>query len=95
MLLEYYRAIEASSYRMLEAAKSADWDAMVRCEGACAVLIQQLRETARQETLDASMCAEKSRIMLRILKNDAEVRSLLEPWLDHCSVHIGQPHLLH
>lgn len=95
MLIDYYRAIEASSVRMLEAAKVADWDAMVSCEGACAVLIEQLREGARQETLDAAMRAEKTRIMLRILKNDAEVRSLLEPWLDHCSVHLGQTRMLH
>lgn len=95
MLLDYYRAIEASSARMLEAAKAADWDAMVGCEEACAVLIEQLRDGARRETLDAAMRAEKTRIMLRILRNDAEVRSLLEPWLDHCAVHLGQPHLLH
>ena len=50
MLIDYYKAIEDSSLQMLEAAKSEDWDAVVRCEGACAVLIEQLRHRHRGET---------------------------------------------
>ena len=36
MLIDYYKAIEQSSDRMLEAAKLKDWDEVMRCEGACA-----------------------------------------------------------
>ena len=43
MLIDYYKAIEDSSAKMLEAAKLKDWDGVVRYEGACAVLIEQLR----------------------------------------------------
>ncbi len=43
VLLDYYKAIENSSAKMLEAAQSRDWDGVVRQEGACAVLIEQLR----------------------------------------------------
>lgn len=43
MLIDYYKAIENSSAKMLEAARLKDWDEVVRCEGACAVLIEQLR----------------------------------------------------
>ena len=39
MLIDYYKAIEDSSAKMLEAAKLKDWDGVVRYEGACAVLI--------------------------------------------------------
>lgn len=83
MLINYYRAIEASSAKMLEAARSEDWDSMVRMESTCAVLIEQLREQARVEALDEITRAEKTRIMLRILQNDAEIRNLTEPWLGH------------
>jgi flagellar protein FliT len=83
-LIDFYKAIEDSSARMLEAAKSADWDGVVRYEGACAVLIEQLRERARSEELDATARAEKTRIMRRILSNDAQIRYLAEPWLAHC-----------
>lgn len=82
-LIDYYKAIEDSSVKMLAAAKSADWDAMVRYEGVCAVLIEQLKYQGRTEVLDANAKAEKSRIMLRILGNDAQIRNLTETWLDH------------
>lgn len=96
ILIDYYKAIEDSSAKMLEAAKAEDWDGVVRFEGACAVLIEQLRHRARTEELDASARAEKSRIMLRILNNDAQIRYLAEPWLAHCESRFeGQSALLH
>lgn len=85
-LLDYYRAIEAASRDMLQAAQAEDWDAVVRLEGACAVLIEQLRAEANRQVLPADQRAEKQRIMLSILRHDAEIRQLAEPWiadLDH------------
>ena len=80
-LLDYYRAIEEVSRQMLEAARGEDWDAVVRCEGVCAVLIEQLRFKARTEELPREARAEKLRVMQRILRHDAEIRTLAEPWL--------------
>ena len=52
MLIDYYKAIEDSSAKMLQAAQSKDWDGVVRYEGTCAVLIEQLRnQSQRQELL--------------------------------------------
>jgi flagellar protein FliT len=90
-LIDYYKAIEASSVGMLEAARMADWDAMVRFEGTCAVLIAQLRARAASEPLDAASRVEKTRIMQRILGNDAQIRTLVEPWLAHCEAHFDRP----
>ncbi len=84
MLIDFYKAIEDSSAKMLEAAKAEDWDGVMRFEGACAVLIEQLRQRATSEVLDADARAEKTRIMQRILHNDAQIRYLAEPWLAHC-----------
>lgn len=80
-LLNYYKAIEDASLRMLEAARRKDWDEVVRCEGACAVLIEQLRFTASTLELPREDRVEKSRIMHRLLRNDAEIRTLAEPWI--------------
>jgi flagellar protein FliT len=80
-LLDYYQAIEEVSRQMLEAARTEDWDAVVRCEGVCAVLIEQLRFKARTEELPREARAEKMRVMQRILRHDAEIRVLAEPWL--------------
>lgn len=82
-LIDYYRAIEDSSRKMLDAARAQDWDEVVRLEGACAVLIEQLRFASRDQDLLPQQRKEKSRIMQRILSNDAQVRYLAEPWLAH------------
>jgi len=80
-LLNYYKAIEAASREMLEAAQREDWDDVVRCEGVCAVLIEQLRFQSRSQELSREDRLEKRRIMQRILRTDTEIRILAEPWI--------------
>lgn len=80
--LRYYEAIERASADMLSAARGGDWDAVVKLEGACALLISQLKHAAAAEALDGQGAQLKSVIMQRILLNDAEIRHLAEPWLD-------------
>jgi flagellar protein FliT len=96
MLIDYYKAIEDSSRKMLDAARSEDWEQVMRFEGACAVLIEQLRDRAQQEQLLPEQRPEKTRIMQRILNNDAQIRYLAEPWLSHCEQSMdGQRQFLH
>ena len=94
-LIDYYKAIESGSLRMLEAAKQHDWDGIVQCEGACAVLIEQLREKAGTEQLTDAALAEKSGIMRRILSIDAQIRYLTEPWLEQCEQRLQGRQFLH
>ncbi len=91
-LLSYYEAIERASVDMLTAARAGNWDEVVKLEGACVLLISQLKHAA-QGPQDAGpvrgaptpqtveLAKAKSRIMQRILVNDAEIRHLAEPWL--------------
>jgi flagellar protein FliT len=95
VLLGFYKAIEESSRKMLEAAREEDWDGVVRYEGTCAVLIEQLRFRAKSETLDAQARLEKTGIMQRILRNDAHIRDLAEPWLNQCNPELHGSQLLH
>ena len=81
-LLDYYKAIENTSRQMLEAAQTENWDQVVRLEGACAVLIAQLRYKSRTDALGPEERKEKTKIMQRILRTDAEIRCLAEPWLN-------------
>ncbi len=83
MLIDYYKAIEDGSTKMLEAARVKDLESVMRYEGVCAVLIEQLRYRSREEELQPEERREKARIMQRILRNDAEIRHLTEPWLTH------------
>ena len=88
-LLDYYKAIEAKSADMLQAAQSHDWDAVVDCEKACGVLINELRVQAEQNVLSVMERKEKTRIMQRILRNDAQIRILAEPGLAQLD-HLGK-----
>ena len=81
-LLDYYKAIENTSRQMLEAAQTENWDQVVRLECACAVLIAQLRYKSKTDELGPDERKEKTRIMQRILRTDAEIRCLAEPWLN-------------
>jgi len=96
ILIDYYKAIEDSSAKMLDAARSENWEQVVRFEGTCAVLIEQLRARAQSEQLQPEQRAEKTKIMQRILNNDAQIRYLAEPWLTHCEQNLeGQQQYLH
>jgi flagellar protein FliT len=81
-LLQYYEAIEQASLDMLEAARVGNWDRVVKLEGACAVLISQIRHATSRDRLVSEEAQMKSRILQRILLNDAEIRMLAEPWLE-------------
>ncbi len=81
-LLSYYEAIEQASADMLSAARSGNWDEVVKLEGACVLLISQLKQAAAEKSLAPKDAQLKTRLMQRILLNDAEIRHLAEPWLE-------------
>jgi flagellar protein FliT len=95
-LISYYEAIERASADMLHAARTGNWDQVVKIEGACVLLISQLKHAARGSALSPQESQLKSRIMQRILVNDAEIRHLAEPWLDDLDQMLaGRPKTLH
>ena len=95
-LLSYYEAIEKASADMLEAARTGDWNHVIKLEGACVLLISQLKNAARGNSLSAEESQLKSRILQRVLVNDAEVRHLAEPWLEEIDQMLqGRPKTLH
>lgn len=95
-LLQHYEAIEQASEQMLEAARGGDWDRVVKLEGACAMLIAQLKNAAGTQELGQDERQLKSRIMKRILVNDAQIRHLAEPWLEDLDqLMAGKPRVLH
>lgn len=84
-LLRHYRALEAASVEMLEAARRGDWDSVCRLEAACVVVIAQLRSLAQEQALAPEEQAERLRILRAILGNDAEIRRIAEPvpsWME-------------
>ena len=95
-LLSYYEAIEKASADMLDAARAGNWDHVIKLEGACVLLISQLKNAARSNGLSGEENQLKSRIMKRVMVNDAEIRHLAEPWLDDLDQMLaGKPKTLH
>ena len=95
-LLNYYEAIEKASADMLDAARSGNWDHVIKLEGACVLLISQLKNAARGNHLSSEENQLKSSIMKRVLVNDAEIRHLAEPWLEDLDKMMGgHPKTLH
>lgn len=95
-LLSYYEAIEKASADMVEAARIGDWDHVIKLEGACVLLISQLKNAARSHALSVEESQLKSRIMRSVLVNDAEIRHLAEPWLEDIeNLMHGKPKTLH
>jgi flagellar protein FliT len=95
-LLQYYQAIEEASQNMLEAARLGNWDQVLKLEGACVLLISQLKHESGAKPLGDDEAQFKSRIMQRILVNDAEIRQLAEPWLDELDdLLVGRPKTVH
>ena len=95
-LLNYYEAIEQASLDMVAAARQGNWDQVLKLEGACALLISQLKNDAASRTLGADEAKFKSRIMQRILVNDAQIRQLAEPWIDELDGMLaGRPPTVH
>lgn len=92
-IIDYYEKIEQASILMLAAAKNSAWDELYAHEKNCKVLINELREQAKMTELSKEQRQQKSKIMLNILRNDAQIRILAEPWLSKVdfSTHRPQP----
>ena len=81
-LIDCYRAIENVSQSMVDSAQAQSWPDLVMHENTCSILISNLRKMGEEQTLSQEQMQEKRQIMQRILRNDAQVRNLVEPWLD-------------
>lgn len=78
-LLDYYHEIENTSNRMLEAARSGDWEQVSELEAVCEGLISLIQRFGPEHAMDSAQRAEKARVMQQVLRMDAEIRTLLDP----------------
>lgn len=85
-LLVYFLEIEEISLQMLQAAQCANWNRIDNLEIQCSLLLSQLQHQAARHRLGTQDLWEKNRIMRRIMQNDAQVRDLMEPWLNECDM---------
>jgi flagellar protein FliT len=90
-LLPHYQAIERTSEHMLLAARQADWDEVERLQACCAMQIESLQRQEPATGFTREGRARKQRILLAILRHDAQIRALAEPWLADMGDMLTQP----
>ena len=81
-VIDCYEQIAMASGTMLAAARGRDWDGLVAAERDCAASVVRLKsaqECARP--LDPVDRRRKVAILRKVLANDAEIRTLTQPWL--------------
>jgi flagellar protein FliT len=86
--LECYAAIAAATGRMLAAARAADWQALDEGERDCNEWIARIERLGDPDrVLDAPARRVRMEMLRRVLRDDAAIRELLQPWLgqlDRC-----------
>jgi flagellar protein FliT len=75
-LPDLLHALEGLSMRMRLAAEAGDWPAVDAMQGTCNALIDRVRRAAGHDALSTTEQADKQRIMLALLRDDARIREL-------------------
>jgi flagellar protein FliT len=82
-VLRHYDGIVAASARMLEAARSDDWDGLIAAESHCAKLVAEL--TRLDPDCRVRMVPDDNQRRLQalgeVLANDAQIRTLTQAWM--------------
>ena len=84
-----YQSMSELSGRMLDAARSRDWENLAALETDCARKVQLLKDGEGAAPLSGDWRAKKVRIIHQILAHDREIRNLTEPWMAELAALIG------
>lgn len=86
--IELYEEIGALSARMVDAARTQDWDTLIGLERSVAALRDRLM-TAEDRLPLAGDALRKRNLIQQILQDDAEVRRHTEPWMEQVRQFLG------
>ena len=79
-VLSLYESVSDLTGRMVQAARSRDWESLVELESSCASRIETLK-AGEPPALSGESREQKVRIINAILANDREIRDLTSPWM--------------
>jgi len=80
--LDCYEAIAVATRRMLEAARCTDWQAFATRERECNTWMEHVERLGDPDAvLDAAGRRRRFELLREILRDDAALRDLMQPWL--------------
>lgn len=85
--ISLYEEMSTLSSRMVEAARANDWDTLISLERAIAALRTSL--PSNDDNLSSGEIQLKSKLIQRILADDAEIRRHTEPWMEQLRKFLG------
>ncbi|MBX9849876.1 MAG: flagellar protein FliT [Rhodocyclaceae bacterium] len=87
--IEIYEEMTTLSARMVEAARSNDWDSLIELERSVSALRLRLAEDDESARLASVERERKAALIQRILADDAEIRRHTEPWMEQVRQFLG------
>lgn len=87
--IEIYEEMSALSARMVEAARSHDWENLIALEKSVVALRQTLIADDDNGRLSDEEIELKRTLIQRILDDDAEIRRHTEPWMEKLRRFLG------
>jgi flagellar protein FliT len=87
--IEIYEAMTTLSTQMVEAARTHDWEQLIRLEKSVAALRNKLPGEEDNAALTPGEQVHKRELIQGILENDAEVRTRTEPWMEQMRQFLG------
>lgn len=80
-VISLYESVGDLTGKMLQAARSGDWDHLAELESRCANHVQVLREGEAVVGLTGERRSRKVALIRKILADDRAIRDLTTPWM--------------
>ncbi|SET50321.1 flagellar protein FliT [Nitrosomonas marina] len=81
-LIKLYEDIKTITNKMVTAAENGKWDELIQLERQCRRLTDELIHNESQISLSHELQQKKIRIIHQVLNDDAQIRSITEPWME-------------
>jgi flagellar protein FliT len=80
-VIEIYESMSDLSSRMLDAARSRDWETLVELESRCAGHVRTLQAEEGPVALQGASRERKIDLIHKILADDKAIRDITMPWM--------------
>jgi flagellar protein FliT len=91
-IVSAYERIAGLMAHMVEAARAREWDRLERLQSSCKEFIETLQAANLDVPMSAPLSARRTRLIGQVLRADAQIRNLTEPWTVQLHAWLGVGH---